>query len=128
MELNSHSDWNVAIVEETPIVEETVILMERGAWGTPLKEGWQMGWGTSNASHSWASQYGNPGSWHHRAPEPKTIIKFKPLPGSFDEWGKMPKAGELCMCKYKWFVRHQSCRFIGWGSNPRVRYAVMTYP
>ena len=55
MELDSHSDWNVAIAKET------AILKERGAWGTPLKEGWQMGWGTSDASRSRGSQYGNPG-------------------------------------------------------------------
>ena len=30
--------------------------------------------------------------------------------------------------EYNRFIRRRSCRFIGWGSNPRVRCTVMTHP
>ena len=57
-----------------------------------------MGWGTSDTSHSWASQESNPGSWSYRVTAPQTNFKFRPPSGPFAEWGKIPKKGELRMC------------------------------
>ena len=75
------------------IATEVKTAEKKGVWGAAglLPKGW----GTSNESHAWGIK--NPGSWGYYAPEPKATVKFRPLPGPFDEWGKPPKAGELRM-------------------------------